>query len=181
MAATAHGAGLAEQPIDTLLIPRAPNNDADAAALDGMLWWWRTAVARGLPVEVAVLEPSIDRPALAERGLPADVAREPADWPALRALCARSRRVASLRLHGAVAGLEAGCVRQGLVQPKTRMMFDELGLLDWFSPIWNDLEPGFGHDDGGFAAALAGGFAAMRARLEPALAVVGTALGVALD
>lgn len=170
---------VAQRPIDVLLIPREPNGAADAAALDAMLDWRTAALTRGMRVEVAILEPVIDRRALAARGF-AGVAHEPADWPTLLALCARSHVVASLRLHGAIGGLEAGCLVYGLVQPKTRLLFEELGLEAWFGLQWptNGPPPAAGID--AFATAQLAGFATVRARLGDAMTMLRTAVAGAL-
>ena len=169
----------AERPVDMLLIPRAPNGEADAAALDAMLDWRTAALTRGMRVEVAILEPVIDRRALAARGF-SGAAHEPADWPTFAALCAASKVMASLRLHGAIAGLEAGCLVHGLVQPKTRLLFEELGLQGWFGAQWPSAGPTPATGLSEFTTARSAGFEAMRSRLRPALATLEAALARAI-
>ncbi len=172
-APAAAAAARGERAIDALLIPRVPNGAEDAAALDGMLGWRTAALARGWRVETAVLEPALDCAALARRGVPDPL--RPGDWPALLALCRRANMVVSLRLHGAIAAIEAGCVVHGLTQPKTRLLFDELGLADWFSPGWRDPDTGE-HPATAFAAARDAGLSAWRERLRGAVAALGAGL-----
>ncbi len=173
------GPDVAERSIDVLLIPREPNGEADAEALDAMLDWRTTALTRGMRVEVAILEPVIDRRALVARGF-SGVAYEPAAWPTLVALCARAKVMASLRLHGTIAGLEAGCLTYGLVQPKTHLLFEELGLDGWFGARWpsGGPPPAVGIDE--FATARLAGFATMRTRLGSAMATLRTVVADAL-
>lgn len=164
---------LTERPVDALLIPRVPNGPEDAAALDGMLAWRAAAMARGSRIETTVLEPALDCAALARRGL-ADPS-QPGDWAALLAQCRRAKTVVSLRLHGAIAGIEAGCVVHGLTQPKTRLLFEELGLSDWFSSSWRDPDTGE-LSNRSFAAARDAGMLVWRNRLRASITELGAGL-----
>ena len=155
----------APRPIHLLLIPRHPNSAADAEGNRAMLAR-RAAAAAGERVVVAALEPHLDRHAL--RG---EAVEYVADLQGLLALCRQARAVATLRLHGAVAGLAAGCVVRGLVQPKTGALMRSLGVERWFSPAgWPDTDPA------GFHEALRPGLLAFRQRAQAAMALAGASL-----
>ncbi len=155
----------ASRPIDLLLIPRYPNSAADADC-NRILLARRAAATPGERVVVAALEPHLDRHAL--RG---EAVEYVADWQGLMALCRQARGVATLRLHGAVAGLAAGCVVHGLVQPKTGALMQSLGVGRWFSPEgWPDTDPA------GFHAMLRPGLLAFRQRAGAAMALAGGVL-----
>lgn len=155
----------APRPIDLLLIPRYPNSPADADC-NRVLLARRAAAGAGERVVVAALEPHLDRHTL--RG---ETVEYVADWQGLMALCRQARSVATLRLHGAVAGLAAGCVVHGLVQPKTGALMRSLGVGRWFSPEgWPDTDPG------GFHAMLRPGLASFRQRAGAAMARAGGVL-----
>ncbi len=157
------------RPIDLLLIPRYPNSPADAEC-NRLLLARRAAATVGERIVVAALEPQLDREALL--GEPVEYV---ADWRALMALCRDARGVATLRLHGAVAGIAAGCVVHGLVQPKTGALMHGLGVGRWFSREgWPDIDPTGFHD------ALRPGLLAFRQRAEAAMAHAGEALSQAI-
>ncbi len=157
------------RPIDLLLIPRFPNSPADSEC-NRLLLARRARAAAGERVVVAALEPELDRQAL--RGEPVEYV---ADWRALMALCRESRSVATLRLHGAVAGIAAGCVVHGLVQPKTGALMRDLGVGRWFSGEgWPEIDPA------GFHEALRHGLLAFRQRAGTAMAAAGAALAPAI-
>lgn len=154
------------RPVDVLIIPRHPNGAADAAANRAALAWRATLVEAGRRVVVAAMERVLDAGALAgEEVIYVD------DWTVLDGLCREARLVVSLRLHGVIAGIAAGCVVHGLVQPKIGDLMTTLGVQDWFTPgPWPDPAP-----DCSAASA-----AAFHRALEPGLARVRQALDSAM-
>ena len=159
----------AARPIDLLLIPRFPNSPADAACTRAMLAR-RAAATAGERIVVAALEPHLDAQAL--RG---EAVEYVADWAALMALCRQARRMVTLRLHGAVAGLAAGCVVQGLVQPKIGALMQDLGVGHWFDPDeWSEI------DAAGFHDALRPGLLDFARRTQAAMALAGASIAPAI-
>jgi len=159
----------APRPIDLLLIPRFPNSPADAAGNRAMLARRAAAVA-GERIVVAALEPQLDAQALH-----GEAVEYVTDWEALIALCRQARRVVTLRLHGAVAGLAAGCVVHGLVQPKIAGLMHDLGVGRWFgSDQWNEA------DDAGFHDALRPGLVDFGRRTQAAMAFAGNLIAPAI-
>ena len=152
--------------IDALLIPRHPNGPADAAANQALLAWRDALVRSGSRVVVVAMERALDAPALAGQ----DVVYVD-DWSTLMRLCRQARLMASLRLHGVVAGIAAGCVVHGLVQPKIGDLMQGLGIGAWFSAAgWPAGPPDLG------AAAAARFHAALAPHLRPWRAATETAM-----
>ncbi len=164
------------RPVDVLLIPRHPNGPADAAANRAALAWRAALAASGLRVVVAGLERVLDAGALAgEEVIYVD------DWTVLAGLCREARLVVSLRLHGVIAGIAAGCVVHGLVQPKIGDLMDTLGLGNWFSPgPWPDRAPDVSPASAeAFRRALEPGLERFRGALASAMLVAAQALAAA--
>ncbi len=162
------------RPVDAVIIPRHPNNAADAAANRSALACRDRLLAAGRRVVVAGLERVLDAGSFAgEDVIYVD------DWTVLMGLCREARVVVSLRLHGVVAAIAAGCVAHGLVQPKTGDLMATLGVADWFAADgWALPDPDFtvaGFD--AFATALRPGIAQLRARLHGAMDAARQALG----
>ncbi len=164
------------RPIEALLIPRHPNNPADAAANHALLAWRDRQVGLGRRVVVAALERELDAGAVG----PGEVAYLD-DWGALMDLCGQARLVVSMRLHGAIAGLAAGCVVQGLVQPKIGDLMRSLGIGAWFAPGAPFPEPDASAEDiAAFRGAMREPLERMRTELAHALASAGRQLAAAL-
>ena len=152
--------------LDVLIVPRAPNGPADAAANRAALAWRRQLEAAGCRVAVATMEPALDAAVMAgEAAIPVD------DWSVLVRLCGDARLVLSLRLHGVIAGIAAGCVVHGLVQPKIGDLMHALGVPGWFSEgIFPDPAPDLSEAGAeAFRTALRPGMARMRQSLDLAM------------
>ncbi len=159
--------------IDTVIIPRHPNGPLDEAANRAALAWGDAMVRLGHRVVVAAMEPVLDGPALA-----GEEVVFVNDWPALMRLCRQTRLVASMRLHGAIAGLAAGCIVHGLLQPKIGDLMDTLGIRAWFSPHgWPDAPPDWSPATAeAFQAAVVPGLKRLRAQAAQALDHAGRSL-----
>ena len=169
-------AAWAGRPVDALIIPRHPNGAADLAANRAALAWRRALAASGKRVVVAAMEGVLDAGALAgEEVIYVD------DWAVLGALCREARLVLSLRLHGVIAAIAAGCVVHGLVQPKIGDLMAALGIGGWFCPgPFPDPAPACTQAAAdSFRDALEPGLARMRARVDVAMKAAGQALSVA--
>ena len=166
-----------ERDVDAVLIPRAPNSQADQAALDGLLALARKA---GSTVIVAALEPAADGPALAGQAV-----RFIANWDELLTLCRRARFVVSARFHGVIAGLACGCAVHGLAQPKSRDLMARIGVDGWFHPTgWPARPPDLSaRAAASFAMAAAAGLDGFRDDVSVALqkATLGLATPLGAD
>jgi hypothetical protein len=170
-------AGWESRPVDVLIIPRFPNGPADAAANQAALAWRRRLVAAGRRVVVAAMERVLDAAVLqGEEVVYVD------EWSALERLCREARLVLSLRLHGAIAGLAAGCVVHGLVQPKIGDLMAELGVAAWFAPgPFPTPEPDLSAAAAAaFRLALAPGLVRLRLSLDAAMQTAARALAGAV-
>ncbi len=176
-ASPAESDALLARPVEALLIPRHPNTAADAAANRALLEWRDRLASAGRRVVVVALERGLDADAVGK----GDVVYVD-DWAVLTGLCGQARLVASLRLHGVIAGLAAGCVVHGLVQPKIGDLMGSLGVGAWFTPHplpvpEPDASPAA---VAAFRAALVPGLDRMRAQLAAAMPGAGRALAAAL-
>jgi hypothetical protein len=154
------------RPVDALIIPRHPNDKVDEAVNRAALAWRDALQQAGRRVVLAAMEKALDGPALAGEEV---VFVE--DWASLMRLCGQARLVASMRLHGAIAGVAAGCVVHGLVQPKIGDLMVTLGLQAWFSARgWPDPPPDYSPEAAAaFQLAITPGLERLRSRTAHAL------------
>ncbi len=179
-----------ERTTDAIVIPRTPNGPADVAANRAALDFAATLRRDGRRVLVVGMEEALDRASVGASvgaGVNAGVGGEDVTfvdrWERLAALCGDSRMVVSSRLHGVIAGLAAGCVVHGLLQPKIGDLLGSLGAGEWFAPGgWPLVDPDQSPEAAAlFHRAVRPGLARMRARLDGAMAAARVALAASVS